>query len=76
MQAVLCVNYLGDKCLSHAKLMSTALTQLLIFRFSYLLTNKGTAQHIDNPNYPLQTITIFIYLFLSITLMFQDQLKY
>ena len=46
MSPVLCnagcvyVNCIGDKCLSHAKLMSTALTQLLIFRFSYLLTNK------------------------------------
>ena len=29
-----------DKCLLHAKLMSTTLTQLLIFGFSYLLTNK------------------------------------
>ena len=48
MQAVLCVNCPGDKCLSHAKLMSTALTQLLIFSFSYLLTNKGIAQCIDN----------------------------
>ena len=50
MQAVLCVNCLGDKCLSHAKLISTALTQLLISRFSYLLTNKGIAQCIDNSN--------------------------
>ena len=40
MQAALCVNCLGDKCLLHAKLMSTALTQLLIFSFPYLLTNK------------------------------------
>ena len=43
MQAVLCINCLGDKCLLHAKLMSTALIQLLVFRFSYLLTNKGIA---------------------------------
>ena len=50
MQTVLCFNFLGDKCLSHAKLMSTALTQLLIFRFSCLLTNKGKVQQIDNSN--------------------------
>ena len=50
MQAVLCVNCLGDKCLSHATLMNTALIQLLIFRFSYLVTNKGIAQCIDNSN--------------------------
>ena len=50
MQAVVCVSCLGDKCLSHAELMSTALTQLLIFRFSCLLTNKGIAQCIDNSN--------------------------
>ena len=43
MQAVLWVNCLGDKCLSYAKVMSTALTQLLIFSFSYLLTNKRVA---------------------------------
>ena len=30
--------------------MSTALTQLLIFRFSYLLTNKGIAQMLRNAN--------------------------
>ena len=41
MQAVVCFSYLGDKCLLHAKQMRTALTQLLIFRFSYLITNKG-----------------------------------
>ena len=41
MQAVVCVNCLGDKCLLHAKQMGTALTQLLVFRFSYLLMNKG-----------------------------------
>ena len=41
MQAAVCVNCLGDKCLSLAKLMSTALTQLLVFRFSYILTHKG-----------------------------------
>ena len=50
MQAVVCANCLGDKCLLHAKLISTSLTQLLIFRFSYLLTNKGIAQHTDNSN--------------------------
>ena len=50
MQAVLSFSCLGDKCLSHAKLMSTALTQLLIFRFPCLLTNKGIAQCIDNSN--------------------------
>ena len=43
MLAVLCFNYLGDKCLSCAIWMSTALTELLIFRFSCLLTNKGIA---------------------------------
>ena len=53
MQAVVSVSCLEDKCLSHAKLMSTALTQLLIFRFSYLLTNKGLVQCIDNSNYSL-----------------------
>ena len=31
-----------------------------IFRLSYLLTNKGITQCIDNSNYPLQIITIFI----------------
>ena len=41
MQAALCFNFIEDKCLSYAKLKNTALTQLLIFRFSYLLTNKG-----------------------------------
>ena len=50
MQAVVSASCLGDKCLSHAKLMSTALTQLCIFRFSCLLTNKGIAQCIDNSN--------------------------
>ena len=50
MQAVVSVRCLGDKCLSHANPMSTALTQLLIFRFSCLLTNKGIAQYIDNSN--------------------------
>ena len=50
MQAALSVNCLGDKSLSHAKLMNTALTQLLIFRFSCLLTNKGIVQYIDNSN--------------------------
>ena len=50
MQAVVSVSCLGDKCLLHAKLKSTALTQLLIFRFSCLLTNKGIAQCIDNSN--------------------------
>ena len=39
--AVVSVSCLGVKCLLHDKLMSTALTQLLIFRFSHLLTNKG-----------------------------------
>ena len=39
MQAAVCVSCLGDKCLLHGNLMSTALTQLLIFRFSYLLTH-------------------------------------
>ena len=50
MQAVVSVSCLGDKSLLHAKLMSTALTQLLISRFSCLLTNKGIAQCIDNSN--------------------------
>ena len=50
MQAVVSVSCLRDKSLFHAKLMSTALTQLLIFRFSCLLTNKGIAQCIDNSN--------------------------
>ena len=50
MQAVVSVSCLGDKCLSNGKLMSTAHTQLLIFRFSCLLTNKGKAQCIDNSN--------------------------
>ena len=46
MQAVLIfLNCLGDKHLSHAKLMSTALTQLLVFRFSYLLTKRGSAMY-------------------------------
>ena len=36
-QAVICFNCLEDKCLSHAIGMSTALTQLLIVRFSYLV---------------------------------------
>ena len=43
MQAVLYFNCLGDKCLLHAKRMSTALTQLLAFRLSYLLADKGIA---------------------------------
>ena len=50
MQAVVSVSCLGNRSLSHAKLMSTALTQLLIFRFSCLLTNKGIVQCIDNSN--------------------------
>ena len=50
MKAVVSVNCLQNKCLLHAKLMSTALTQLPIFRFSFLLTNKGIAQCIDNSN--------------------------
>ena len=50
MQAVVSVICLGDKSLSHAKLMSTALTQLLVFMFSCLLTNKGIAQCNDNSN--------------------------
>ena len=50
MQAVVSVSCLGDKSLSHAKLMSTALTQLLVFSFSCLLTNKGIAPCIDNSN--------------------------
>ena len=50
MQAVVSVNCLGDKSLLHAKLISTALTQLLIFRLSCLLTNKGIVQCIDNSN--------------------------
>ena len=50
MQAVVSVSCPGDKCLPHARLMSTALTQLLIFRFSCLLTNKGIVQCIDNSN--------------------------
>ena len=46
IQAAVCVNCLGDKYLSLSNLMSTALTQLLIFRFSYLLTNKmGSATY-------------------------------
>ena len=48
MQPMVSVSCLGDKSLLHAKLMSTALTQLLIFRFSCLLTNKGIVQCIDN----------------------------
>ena len=43
---------------------------MLIFGFSYLLTNKELAQCINNSNQPLQTITIFILLFSSITLIF------
>ena len=50
MQAVVSVSCPGDKCLLHAKLMSTALTQLPIFRSSCLLTNKGIVQCIDNSN--------------------------
>ena len=50
MLAVVSGSCLGDKCLLHAKLMSTTLTQLLIFRFSCLLTNRGIAQCIDNSN--------------------------
>ena len=50
MQAVVSVSCLGDKHLLYAKLMNTALTQLLIFRFSCLLTNKGIAQCIDDSN--------------------------
>ena len=48
MQAVVSVSFLGDKSLLHAKLMNTALTQLLVFRFSCLLTNKGIAQYTNN----------------------------
>ena len=59
-KAVVCINCLGDKCLLHGILMSAALTQLLIFRFSCLLTNKGIVQCSNNSNWPLQTITIFI----------------
>ena len=69
MQAVSCFNCLGDKCLSHAKLMSTALTQLLIFKFSCLLTYKGIVQCSNNSNYRY----IFIYLLSRITPIFQDQ---
>ena len=50
MQAVVSVSCLGDKSSSHAKWMSIALTQLLIFRLSCLLTNKGIVQCIDNSN--------------------------
>ena len=50
MQTVVSVSCLGDKCLSHAKLMSTTLTKLLIFRFSCLLTNKGIVQCTNNSN--------------------------
>ena len=50
MQAVVSVSCLGDKSLLHAKGMSTVLTQLLVFRFSCLLTNKGIVQCIDNSN--------------------------
>ena len=61
MQAVVCFNCLGDKCLSHAKQMSTALTQLLIFRFSYLLTNKGSA-HVLTSQTNLYKLQLFFYL--------------
>ena len=40
MQAEVYFNCLGNKCLSYAKPMRTALTQLLVFRFPCLLTNK------------------------------------
>ena len=40
MQAEVYFNCLGNKCLLHAKPMSTVLTQVLIFRFPCLLTNK------------------------------------
>ena len=61
MQAVISISCLGDKNLLHAKLMSTALTQLLIFRFSCLLTNKRIVQCIDNSN-NLYKLDIYIYL--------------
>ena len=55
--------------------MSTALTQLLIFRFPYLV-QKGQCICIDNSDQPLQATTILFIEFICFTLIAQDHIQY